>query len=54
MNFYTWSKPPAADIDAIEKLGNPGWNFKEYSKYSLMSETYVHGPATFIKGKKHY
>ncbi|KIM89885.1 GMC oxidoreductase [Piloderma croceum F 1598] len=44
MNFYTWSKPPAADVDAIEQLGNPGWNFKEYSKYSLMSETFH--PAT--------
>jgi hypothetical protein len=41
LNFYTWSKPPAADVDAIEKLGNPGWNFKEYLKYSLMSETYT-------------
>jgi hypothetical protein len=36
MNFYVWCKPPAADIDAIEKLGNPGWNFK----YSLMTETH--------------
>jgi hypothetical protein len=43
MNFYVWSKPSAADIDAIEKLGNPGWNFEQYLKYSLMSETYVPG-----------
>ena len=50
LNFYSRSKPPAADIDAIEKLGNPGWNFKEYLKYSLMSETYV--PLLWSKGKK--
>jgi hypothetical protein len=41
MNFYTWTKPPAVDVDAIESLGNPGWNFKEYMKYSMMSETYL-------------
>lgn len=41
LNFYTWNKPAAADIDVIEKLGNPGWNFDQYQKYSLMSETYA-------------
>lgn len=39
MNFYLWSKPPAKDVDAIEKLGNPGWNWEEYMKYSMKSET---------------
>jgi hypothetical protein len=41
MNNYIWCKPPATDIDAIEKLGNPGWNFKDYFKYSQMTETHV-------------
>lgn len=41
MNFYCWIKPPAGDIDAFEKLGNPGWNWAEYEKYSKKSETYV-------------
>ncbi|KAJ6452435.1 GMC oxidoreductase [Mycena sanguinolenta] len=40
MNFYAWTKPPAADIDAIEALGNPGWNWAEYSKYTRLSETF--------------
>ncbi|KAJ7290529.1 GMC oxidoreductase [Mycena rebaudengoi] len=40
MNFYAWTKPPAGDVDAIEALGNPGWNWAEYSKYSRMSETF--------------
>ncbi|KAJ7024174.1 GMC oxidoreductase [Mycena alexandri] len=44
LNFHVWIKPPAADIDAIEKLGNPGWNWQEYMKYSQRSETF-HPPA---------
>ncbi|KAF7331343.1 GMC oxidoreductase [Mycena kentingensis (nom. inval.)] len=40
MNFYAWSKPPAKDVDAIEQLGNPGWNWAEYSKYTRISETF--------------
>ncbi|KAJ7615326.1 GMC oxidoreductase [Roridomyces roridus] len=40
LNFYVWSKPPAADINDIEKLGNPGWNWAEYLKYSMKSETF--------------
>jgi choline dehydrogenase-like flavoprotein len=41
MNFYCWIKPPAGDIDALERLGNPGWNWAEYEKYSKKSETYA-------------
>ncbi|KAF8877062.1 GMC oxidoreductase [Gymnopilus junonius] len=44
INFLGWVKPPAADIDAIEKLGNPGWNWADYQKYSQRSET-AHLPA---------
>ncbi|KAJ7500951.1 GMC oxidoreductase [Mycena galericulata] len=44
LNFYAWIKPPATDIDAFEKLGNPGWNWGEYMKYSQKSETF-HPPA---------
>ncbi|KAI0072989.1 alcohol oxidase [Panus rudis PR-1116 ss-1] len=28
INFLCWTKPPAEEIDDIEKLGNPGWNWK--------------------------
>ncbi|KAH9476794.1 GMC oxidoreductase family protein Mala s 12 [Psilocybe cubensis] len=41
MNFYAWIKPPAADMDAIEQLGNPGWNWSEFEKYSKRSETFL-------------
>ncbi|KAJ7596305.1 alcohol oxidase [Mycena floridula] len=33
IHFMMWNVPPAADIDNWEKLGNPGWNFKNYQKY---------------------
>ncbi|KAJ7635367.1 GMC oxidoreductase [Roridomyces roridus] len=45
LNFYAWTKPPAEDVDAIEKLGNPGWNWAEYIKYSKRSETF-HPPTS--------
>lgn len=41
INFYAWVKPPAEDIDAFEKLGNPGWNWADYAEYSRKVETYV-------------
>ncbi|TCD63183.1 hypothetical protein EIP91_005880 [Steccherinum ochraceum] len=41
MNFYAWVKPPAADINAHEELGNPGWNWDSYQKYTCRSETYT-------------
>lgn len=27
-----WSIPPSQDINAWEKLGNPGWNWETYSR----------------------
>jgi hypothetical protein len=41
INLYPrrWTKPPAGDVDAIEALGNPGWNWAEYLKYTRISET---------------
>ncbi|KAH8116713.1 GMC oxidoreductase [Phellopilus nigrolimitatus] len=32
INFYGWDNPPKRDIDAWEKLGNPGWNWERFSK----------------------
>ncbi|KIM89884.1 GMC oxidoreductase [Piloderma croceum F 1598] len=39
MNFYGWIKPPAADMDAFEKLGNPNWTWKNFEGYSKLTET---------------
>lgn len=41
INFYVFTHPPASDIDAIEKLGNPGWNWETYLRYSKKSERFT-------------
>ncbi|KAG6909078.1 hypothetical protein DXG01_002059 [Tephrocybe rancida] len=40
INFLMWSLPPAVDIDAFEKLGNPGWNWDEFHRYSRKIEKF--------------
>lgn len=44
MNFYFWTKPPAADVNTWEELGNPGWNWDAFQKYTLRAEQYVSDP----------
>jgi hypothetical protein len=39
MNFYAWSKPPAADINNFETLGNKNWTWQNYERYSKLTET---------------
>ncbi|KAG6909077.1 hypothetical protein DXG01_002058 [Tephrocybe rancida] len=39
-NFLAWSLPPAVDIDAFERLGNPGWNWDEFFRYSKKIEKF--------------
>lgn len=41
MNFMCWVRPPAEDVDAFEKLGNEGWNWDDYLKYSKLTEWYA-------------
>ncbi|KAH8099870.1 GMC oxidoreductase [Cristinia sonorae] len=41
MNFYAWLKPPAADVNAFEELGNPGWTWDDYSKYTTRTEKFT-------------
>ncbi|KAG6909079.1 hypothetical protein DXG01_002060 [Tephrocybe rancida] len=40
INFLMWSLPPAVDVDAFEKLGNPGWNWDEFHRYSRKIEKF--------------
>ncbi|KAG6839725.1 hypothetical protein C0991_012260, partial [Blastosporella zonata] len=40
INFLMWGLPPAIDIDAFEKLGNPGWNWNEFYRYSRKIEKF--------------
>ncbi|KAI0070191.1 GMC oxidoreductase [Panus rudis PR-1116 ss-1] len=38
MNCMAWLKPHKEEIDAIEALGNPGWNWDNFERYSKKSE----------------
>ncbi|KAF8492466.1 GMC oxidoreductase [Gautieria morchelliformis] len=40
LNFACWISPPAADMDAIELLGNPGWGWESFAKYARKVETF--------------
>ncbi|KIJ36239.1 GMC oxidoreductase [Sphaerobolus stellatus SS14] len=40
LNFCNWTLPSAQDVDAIEKLGNPGWNWEEFEKYAHRIEKF--------------
>ncbi|GJE89858.1 GMC oxidoreductase [Phanerochaete sordida] len=42
MNFMLWTQPPAQEIDDLERLGNPGWNWKTYKKYKPRVEKFTH------------
>ncbi|KAI9068482.1 GMC oxidoreductase [Trametes sanguinea] len=41
INFHCWIKPPASEIDDIERLGNPGWNWKNFEKYIKRTERFT-------------
>ncbi|KAG6828989.1 hypothetical protein H0H92_006061 [Tricholoma furcatifolium] len=40
INFLAWMLPPSIDIDAFEKLGNPGWNWDDFYVYANKVETF--------------
>ncbi|KZP27962.1 GMC oxidoreductase [Athelia psychrophila] len=40
MNFMCWVRPPAEDVDAFGELGNEGWNWDDYLKYSKLTECF--------------
>ncbi|EKM52185.1 uncharacterized protein PHACADRAFT_128404 [Phanerochaete carnosa HHB-10118-sp] len=52
INFMVWTKPSAEEINAvssslpsdIERLGNPGWNWESYQKYSAKVENFIAPP----------
>lgn len=41
LNFFAYCKPPAQEIDDFERLGNPGWNWANFQKYSAKAEGYI-------------
>ncbi|KAF4591026.1 hypothetical protein EYR40_009624 [Pleurotus pulmonarius] len=51
INFMCWTKPPAGDIDDLEKLGNVGWNWDTYDKYLKKAENFVHLPKEVLAAR---
>ncbi|KAA1466849.1 alcohol oxidase [Dentipellis sp. KUC8613] len=49
INFMVWTRPAAAEIDDFERLGNPGWNWNEYLKYSKKLEKFMAPPPEVAK-----
>ncbi|KAK4039720.1 pyranose dehydrogenase 3 [Parachaetomium inaequale] len=45
LNLLTWDRAAAAEFDAWEAVGNPGWNWRTMSAAMEKAETYVGGPA---------
>ncbi|EKM59943.1 uncharacterized protein PHACADRAFT_206161 [Phanerochaete carnosa HHB-10118-sp] len=48
INFMGWTKPSADEIDDWGRLGNPGWNWKNFQKYVQRAERFVE-PATKLR-----
>ncbi|KDQ20130.1 hypothetical protein BOTBODRAFT_27544 [Botryobasidium botryosum FD-172 SS1] len=40
LNMCLYQRPSAFDIDAIGRLGNPGWNWDRFLEYAKKSETF--------------
>ncbi|VDC04865.1 unnamed protein product [Peniophora sp. CBMAI 1063] len=41
INFMCWTRPPAKELDDIERLGNPGWNWKNLDDSMKKLEGYI-------------
>ncbi|KAF8434087.1 alcohol oxidase [Boletus edulis BED1] len=41
INRFLWNKPARVHIDAFEELGNKGWNWDSFVKYSKRSERFI-------------
>ncbi|KAI0030331.1 alcohol oxidase [Vararia minispora EC-137] len=41
VNIFNWERPSKEDINIWEELGNPGWNWKNYLRYSMRSERFI-------------
>ena len=37
-SYQAWNKPPVQDVNAWERLGNPGWNWERFSDYTKKVE----------------
>ncbi|KAJ7758743.1 alcohol oxidase [Mycena metata] len=44
INVMELTRASSVEYDAIEKLGNPGWNWNEFLKYFKKSESFAYSP----------
>ncbi|KAJ6471104.1 alcohol oxidase [Mycena vitilis] len=44
INVMELTRASSVEYDAIEELGNPGWNWKEFLRYFKKSETFARSP----------
>ncbi|KAK4199821.1 putative GMC oxidoreductase [Triangularia verruculosa] len=44
INFVTWDRPAAREIEKWKELGNPGWGWKEMEVAMEKAETFIGGP----------
>ncbi|KAI1783706.1 GMC oxidoreductase [Ganoderma leucocontextum] len=51
-NFYLFNRPGAEDINAWERLENPGWNWENFLKYSMKGEKFIPPPEDVSKEKR--
>ncbi|KAI0030850.1 alcohol oxidase [Vararia minispora EC-137] len=49
INFMVWTRPPKQELDDLEKLGNPGWNWETLDKSLKKIEGYVKPSAEAVK-----
>jgi choline dehydrogenase-like flavoprotein len=50
LNLMTWDRTSIAELDAWEKLGNKGWNWKSLYPAMLKAETFMPSPAYGSEG----
>jgi choline dehydrogenase-like flavoprotein len=50
LNLMTWDRTSVAELDAWEKLGNKGWNWKNLYPAMLKAETFLPSPEYGIEG----
>ncbi|RDX42762.1 GMC oxidoreductase [Lentinus brumalis] len=46
INFLFWTRPSREEVDAVEKVGNPGWNWERFFEAAKKCETLVKTPIT--------
>ncbi|RPD56267.1 GMC oxidoreductase [Lentinus tigrinus ALCF2SS1-7] len=51
-NFYLWNRPAVEDVNAWERLGNPGWNWENFLKYSIKCEKFIPADENATKAER--